>query len=216
MGAKTWMLIYADSSPLESLRSAPQLDRGGTEELAATLFPGETLRPLGDGNLSHTCPSNGELHIGRFPGVAVVAAKEFGIDHPSRLPKRFILPDVGPLLYLHAMHSVVDWFAFAHWSHGTLIRSLSVSPDGGVLEDIGPKLPFELAYWAGEHPASGSEDGQDDYPLPFHPLDLAEAALAGLFGYQLEGPGGDALFDPQSVPLIRYERSRRRWWRLWT
>ena len=30
------------------------------------------------------------------------------------------------------MHSVVDWFAYARWVNGTLVRSLSLSPDSGV------------------------------------------------------------------------------------
>jgi hypothetical protein len=51
------------------------------------------------------------------------------------------------------MHSVVDWFAFAVWQDGRLKRSLSLSPDSGVLEDIGAKLPFEEPYWSGKHPA---------------------------------------------------------------
>ena len=46
-------------------------------------------------------------------------------------------------------HSVVDWCAFALWREGKLVRSTSVSPDGGVREDIGDKLPFEVPYWNG-------------------------------------------------------------------
>lgn len=38
-------------------------------------------------------------------------------------------------MYLHAMHSVVDWFAFAVWGpDGKLRRALSVSPANGVIE----------------------------------------------------------------------------------
>jgi hypothetical protein len=40
----------------------------------------------------------------------------------------------------------------------------------------------EAPYWAGER-LVGDEDEQDGiYPLPFHPLDLAEDALRALFG----------------------------------
>jgi hypothetical protein len=113
------------------------------------------------------------------------------------------------------MHSVVDWFAFAQWSDGKLARSLSLSPDSGIIEDIGEKLPFEQAYWAGEHPAVGPESDDDEYPLPFHPLDMGETALSALFGYQLEGALISTLFDPESIPLMRFARTRSRWkfWR---
>jgi hypothetical protein len=104
------------------------------------------------------------------------------------------------------MHSVVDWFAFAVWRCGRLERSLSLSPDSGVLEDIGAKLAFERPYWAGEHPAV---EPDEDYPFPFHPLDLGEAALAEFFGYQLEG-FMENLLEADEIALMRYKRSGRR------
>ena len=39
MGAKTWMLVYADSSAREALRTKPQLDRQSTQRLATALSP---------------------------------------------------------------------------------------------------------------------------------------------------------------------------------
>jgi hypothetical protein len=210
MGAKTWMLVYADGSARDKLKNRPLLDREATSKLAAELFPGEVLEPLPDGDLSNTCPSGREICIGCFPGIAVVAAGEFGNDYPSKLAPRFVAARPGTVL-LHAMHSGVDWFAFAVWTNGTLVRSLSLSPDSGVMEDIGPRLPFEEPYWSGAHPAV--EDG-DEYPFPFHPLDLGEAALAELFGYQLEGPADASLFAPETIPLARYNRSRS-WWKFW-
>ena len=214
MGAKTWMLVYADANAREALGAKPQLDRAATQKLAGTLFPGEKLDPAGEGDLSHTCPPDSELHIGCFAGVSVIAAKEFGIDYPSRLPQRFIAAGGSGTITLHAMHSVVDWFAYAQWSNGELLRSLSLSPDSGILEDIGQRLPFEAPYWSGEHPAVEGDE-EDTYPFPFHPLDLGEAALRELFGYQLEGYVDASLLEPESIPLIRYSRSRSPWWKFW-
>jgi hypothetical protein len=212
MGAKTWMLVFADLSAREALKNRPLLDRDATARLARELFPTENLEPLDDGDLSYTCPPDSEIFIGCFPGVSVIAAKEFGIDYPSRLPRRFIVAGGSGMVYLHAMHSVVDWFAYAQWVNGNLVRSLSLSPDSGILEDIGARLPFEEPYWSGQHPAV--DDGEDDYPFPFHPLELGEAALAELFGYQLEGTVDDLLLEPETIPLIRYKRSRS-WWKFW-
>jgi len=84
------------------------------------------------------------------------------------------------------------------------------------MEDIGAKLAFEEPYWAGQHPVGDGDDVEEGaYPLPFHPLELGEAALAALFGYNLEGMPDPALLDPETVALMRYKRSRSRWkfWR---
>jgi hypothetical protein len=96
--------------------------------------------------LSYTCPPSNEIHIGCFPVVSILAAKEFGIDYPSKLPAPFFSVEGGGTVYLRAMHSVVDWFAYAQWINGKFVRSLSLSPDSGILEDIGRRLPFEEAF----------------------------------------------------------------------
>ncbi len=215
MGAKTWMLVYADSNARELLAKSPVLDRNATSRLANLLFPKERLEPLDDGSLDYTCPPDDEIHIGCFPGVSVVAAAEFGIDNPTQLPAHFLKTPGSRIIYLHAMHSVVDWFAFAIWRDGQLERALSLSPDSGILEDIGPKLPFEQPYWDSKHPAVDPEDEEEPaYPFPFHPLELGEAALLEFFGYQIEGHPNDWLFEPETIPLVRYKRKKSRW-RLW-
>lgn len=213
MGAKTWMLVYADRDARSALAAVPQLDRERTLHLAKRLFPGETLKAADDGTLSDTCPPDSEIVAGCFPGVSVLAAKEFGIDRPSTLDRRYVKAGGNGTVTLHVMHSMVDWFAFARWTDGKLVRSLSMSPDSGIVEDIGAKLPFERPYWAGEHPAVDPEE-DDEYPFPFDPLALGEAALDALFGYQLEGSMISTLFDPESIPLMRFTRSRSRW-RFW-
>lgn len=215
MGAKTWMIVLADSNARDALAVKPSLDREATQKFANALFPGERLEPIGDGDLSYTCPPGGEMHIGCFPGVSVVAAKEFGIDYPSKLNPRFIVAGGNGTVTLHAMHSVVDWFAYATWEGGKLVRSLSLSPDSGILENIGQRLPFEEPYWSGEHPATDDDEDKNAYPFPFHPLELGEAALKDRFGYQLEGYIDASLLEPQSIPLIRYKRSRPSWWKFW-
>jgi hypothetical protein len=210
VGAKTWMLVYAKANVGEALRHGPRVDRDATLRLATHLFPKDKLEPMGDGDLSFTCPPDDELHIGCFPGVSILAAKEFGIDYPSKLAAPFISYGGTRTIYLHAMHSVVDWCAFAQWVNGKLVRSLSLSPDSGIMEDIGQRLPFEEPYWSGQKPIT-DEDFDGDYPFPFHPLELGEAALIEFFGYQLEGFVDPALLEPESIPLVKYRRRRSRW-----
>lgn len=213
MGAKTWMLVYASTKVGEALKGGPRLDRAATLQLATSLFPKDKLEPIGEGDLSFTCPPRDEVHIGCFPSVSILAAKEFGIDHPSKLALPFISAGGSGTIFLHAMHSVVDWLAFAQWINGKLVRSLSLPPDNGIMEDIGQRLPFEKPFWSGENPVT-VDDGEDDYPLPFHPLELGEAALKEFFGYQLEGFVDPTLLQPESIPLLKYKRTRSRW-KLW-
>ncbi|MEO3745773.1 hypothetical protein [Plantactinospora sp. B5E13] len=110
-------------------------------------------------------------------------------DRPSQLPEQLVEVGRGRRLYLHAMHSVVDWLAFAVWEDGRLVRSLSLSPGGGIAEEIGDRLPFERPYWAGQFPVEPDPYHEDDQPyaLPFHPLDLGERAMLEFFGFCVEG-----------------------------
>lgn len=213
MGAKTWMLVYSQGNPEELLKSKPVLDQAATNEFAKKLFSPEKITPLREGDLSFTCPADDELVVGCFPGLTIVAAKEFGIDFPSQLPAKFTDACPGHSVYLHAMHSTVDWFAYAVWKDGKLQRSLSLSPDSGILEDTGERLPFEESYWNGEHPALDPEEDDGDYPFPFHPLELGEAALLSLFGYQLEGAMDPSQLEPEKIPLMQFAR-KKSWWRL--
>ena len=61
----------------------------------------------------------------------------------EELPAKFIDAYQGHSVYLHAMHSTVDWFAYAVWKDGKLQRSLSLSPDSAILENTGDRHPFE-------------------------------------------------------------------------
>lgn len=205
MGAKTWMLAILETDARAVLAERPVLDRAATDLLAQALFPQEPLEALSDADLASTNPPDEQLLIGCFPGVTIVSAHEFAIDRPSELPQRFLQAAGARTVVLHAMHSVVDWFAFAVWRGGKLERSLSLTPDDGILENIGPKMAFELPFWNGEHPVD-VDDGEPPYPFPFHPLELGEAALAEFFGYQLEGIFDATLEAPESVPLMRYLR----------
>jgi len=101
---------------------------------------------------------------------------------------------------------VVDWFAYAIWDDGVLLRSLSLAPGTGVIEDIGAPQPFEARFWAGEHPVIPVRGWPDPspYPLPFHPLDLGEAALRELMGFVLEGWQAETDLDAGAVELIEF------------
>ena len=77
------------------------------------------------------------------------------------------------------------------------------------MEDIGEKRSFEIPYWAGQHPAVDGADDDAEYPFPFHPLDLGEAALKDFFGYNLEGEIDESQPDIDSIPLLTFKRRPR-------
>jgi hypothetical protein len=217
MGAKTCMLVYADGNVGELLKSNPPLDREASVALVKKLFPSEKLQPIEDGNLAYTSPPNDEIRVGCFPGVSIIAADEFAIE-PSQLASNFLAEGSGKTVYLHVMHSVVDLLVFGVWTDGKLTRSLGLSPESGIMEDIGPRLPFEQPYWTGERPLV-MDDEDFEYPFPFHTLEMGETALLEFFGYQLEGTSydeNDPLFDPETIPLLCFKRVKEKpWWKLW-
>ncbi|MFI9487451.1 DUF6928 family protein [Promicromonospora sp. NPDC052451] len=208
MGARTAMLVYADGDVAAGLSGAAEFaDEAGAAELLGLLWPPARIRPdgeepwdLGDALF----PPQGRACALSTPEVDVLCDQALMLDRPSQLPAHLVDASVGRTLYLHAMHNAVDWFAFAVWRDGVLVRSLSVSPDDGVLEDTGERLAFEEPYWAGERPASVA-----GYPLPFHPLELGEQAVREFFGFEVEGAadGGPAAgrLDPWAVELFGFQ-----------
>ena len=204
---------------MEILRNNPQLDREASAALAARLFPGETLEPAGEGTLANTYPEEDEVYVGCFPGLTIVSAYDLIMtDYPSQLDPKYLEAATADTVYLHVMHSVSGGFAYAAWRGGKLQRALCVEPENGVFEEIGSPLSFEVPYWEGAHPAFEPGDEPGDFPLPFHPLDLGEAALKVLFGFQMEGDYDPTLLDPETIPLLHFKRirpPRKPWWRFW-
>lgn len=214
MGAKTWMIAYADGDPRSVLRKGMTLDREATDALGKALFPGDTLGAPRESNLGFMCPQSDEVVLGAFPGLAMVAAFECIVQRPEDLPRRLLDHGRRATMICHGMFSSVDAFAFGLWRDGVLVRWLSLSPDDGIVCDIGERLPFEQPYWQGAHPVE-VDAGDPPYPLPFHPLELGEAALREYFGYQLEGIYDPSQLQPESIPMLRYARKKRPWWAFW-
>ncbi|MET7943357.1 hypothetical protein [Streptomyces sp. NPDC005302] len=191
MGAKTGLLIYADGEVPDLLRQVKAADLPRTCEMMQRLYPGWEIEQragseLGDG----VYPPKGRAYAASWPDVEIVCDQRVMIDYPSQLPDYLVAASAGRRLVLHAMHSVVDWLAFAVWEDGLLVRSLSLSPDSGIIENIGDPLPFERPYWAGDRSADivhWPDEDEEPYPLPFHPLDLGEEALRALCGFAQEG-----------------------------
>jgi hypothetical protein len=212
VGAKDWLIFYANRDIPGLLRERPQLDRSATDALVSELFSQRRVDALDDGSLDATNPPDDLVLAAVWPGVSVVCAGELAVDYPSQLDTRFLRAGRGSTIYLHAMHSVVDWFAYAMWdAEGELVRSLSLAPDHGLIENIGEPLAFEQPYWNGQHPAvDAEEEDEDGYPFAFHPLELAEEALSSLFGFVYEGVPSPSHVEPWNIPLASYRLSPRK------
>lgn len=207
MGAKTGVLAFASGSVADALRSCRiESGRSQADALVRRLHPGwgvdaEGVSPL-VGNLREAVdPPEGVAYAASYPGVDVLCDRRLMLARPSLLPQRFLDAAKGRTVALHAMHSVVDWLAFAVWKDGVLVRSLSVSPNGGIQENLGEPMDFEAPFWAGGQPVDSDPGWAEDrapYPLPFNPLELGELALRALFGFAVEGwsrPGDIDAFD---------------------
>ncbi|MEU2554624.1 DUF6928 family protein [Streptomyces sp. NPDC014684] len=191
MGAKTGFLVYADGDVPGLLREVGPADLEQTASMMRRLYPGWEIEESEGSKLSSgVYPPEGTAYSASWPGVEFIGDQRMMIDVPSELPEHLVAASAGRRLVLHAMHSVVDWLAFAVWEDGRLVRSLSLSPDNGIIENIGEPLAFELPYWSGDRPADvipWPDEDEEPYPLQFHPLEMGEDALRALCGFVLEG-----------------------------
>ncbi len=207
MGAKTAVLIYSRGAAAEALKQATTVDVRQTAELLGRTYPGWEIHTADGSDLSDgSYPPDGVSYAAAFDGVEVVCDRRWMDYLPSELPAHLVEASAGRRLVLHAMHSVVDALTFAVWEDGQLTRSLSLSPDSGIVENIGVPYAFETSYWAGEHAVEPELDWEDEepYPLPFHPLELGEDALRALAGFILEGRPDPDDVEPRTVPLNGY------------
>jgi hypothetical protein len=214
MGAKTALLAFSDGDIRPALLGATRSDLAEAEALVRRVHRdhvqrGYTVEAIGDSSLDECYPPDDITCATILPGAELLCDRRFMLDRPSELPEHILSLGAGRRVILHAMHSVVDWLAFAVWEDGTLVRSLSLSPDGGILENIGEPYDFELPYWAGEHPVEPMPGwpSQGPYPLPFHPLELGEDALRALFGFILEGYLHPDDIDPDGVHMHEFRVS---------
>lgn len=215
MGAKAWFAVYYNRHPKDIFRNVPELDREASASLAGKLLPGLTLKEKEDGCLGALNPGKREIFVGVYGDLKVVAHGDLSGDCPSRTGARWCDPELGENAYVHATHSVVDWCAFALWKKGDLVRALSVSADGGVHEDVGTRLPFEAPFWDGAHAIDDGDDEGEFRQLPFHPIELSDAALLEMLGFQFEGSPDDWACNPIHVPMMNFEISKRAWWKFW-
>jgi hypothetical protein len=204
MGAKTALLAFTEGDIRPALLGATRSPRSEAEMLVRQVHPGYDVEPAKDGTLvDYIYPPDDITYATKLAGAELFCDRRLVFQRPSELPGHLRKAGAGRRILMHGMHSFVDFLSFAVWEDGTLVRSLSLSPDGGIQENIGEPYDFELPYWAGEHPVEPVPGWPNEgpYPLPFHPLELGEEALRALFGFIMEGYPAPDDIDPDDVHL---------------
>lgn len=156
------------------LRAADEPAAEDTAALIARVFPSlSAVSVEGDVLEETTYLPDGLTYAASFQGVDLVCDRRLMLYRPSELQAHILEAAVGRHVILHAIRSVSDWLSFTVWEDGRLVRSLSLSQDGGIVENIDDPFPFETPYWAGDRPVEfDPEWGEEPYALPFHPLEL--------------------------------------------
>nr|WP_237419533.1 hypothetical protein [Kitasatospora sp. SID7827] len=201
-------MVYTDGDVADRPRTvspAGPADLGRTTTMLRRLLPGCAIELMGPASLAEGMwPPFGRVCAGSFPGIDVICAQRLVGERPSALPVRLIAASAGRRLVAHSMHSVVDWSAFGVWEDRRLVRSLSLCPDEGIIEDIGEPLLFEVPYQEADRAVVGDswpDRAEDPNALPFHALALGADALRALCRINLTGPPGPTDIDTAAVGL---------------
>jgi hypothetical protein len=187
MGAKTALLAFTDGDLRPTLSGAVRSDPAEVIDRVRQLHPGYEVTPIGDGSLGDDIyPPDDTSYATVLAGAELFCDRRLVRDRPSLLPPELLRAAAGRRIIMHAMHSASDWMCFAVWENGELVRSLSLSANGGIAENIGEPYDFEVPFWAGEAMSA---------------LELGEVALRALFGFILEGRPAPDDVDPDDVHL---------------
>ncbi|OKI08107.1 hypothetical protein A6A06_35240 [Streptomyces sp. CB02923] len=203
MGSKAVIVAFVEEDSRGVFRRDLKIDQRESKLLAegvlgATACESEIL-PL---SLA-AWPDPGTVCAASYSGLEVICSRNFAKPNPSQLTEDIVRRAGGRTAYGVFMHSADDWASFAVCSGGELVRSVSLSPDSGITENLGEYLPFELPFWNGEHSA-----GESEYALPFHPVDFGNEALRELFGFILEGYEDPSCVNPEDIEIPAFSISR--------
>ncbi|MER7248240.1 hypothetical protein [Kribbella sp. NPDC000426] len=87
MGAKDWMIMYADTDVAGVLRRHPPIDRAACRAFVERLHPGASVIPFEDGTLAdQSNPEDGTVYAGVYPGLSVLLTEEAAQDIGDPLP----------------------------------------------------------------------------------------------------------------------------------
>lgn len=210
MGFKTSLYAVGPGVPRLDVRAHAEGGVQAATDAVRQWFPDAAAEPLGSSTLMEGgYPDEDSVWVATFGPTTV-----FGGLAPSLDGQRIgaLATATGLTTWELNIHSVVDLCQFeVRTEDGRVQRRLLMTSDMPPAEvsaaAVGQPLPFEVPYWAGEHPLADPGGGAH----PFHPLELGEAALAWMFGTYGEGAPPDdvqrglgELTDPEEVPMYGF------------
>ncbi|MFD7778815.1 DUF6928 family protein [Streptomyces sp. NPDC059753] len=197
MGSKAALVAFVEEGFERVFRGPLVIDHVKSKRLAETVLGG-AARETGPIPLDLAVwPDVGVVSAASFPGYEIVCSRELARNQPSELTDWVSRVAEGRRTYAVFMHSAEDWGAVAAWSENCLVRSLSLNPNSGIIEDFGERLAFESPFWEGRNLAPAPVV----YNLPFHPIDFGNEALREFFGFILEGREDESCIDPEEVEI---------------
>lgn len=194
MGSKVSILAFASEVPSVVLHADLVDQASASRELIESVLR-ERMEPVREVTLDEALwPLPGVACAGSFEGLELVTSLDLRQGKPSDMSSDVRRVGGDRNAFAVFMDSAIDWAAFAMWERGHLARSVSLSYEGGVVENEGVQLEFEQAFWA----------LSTDVALGFHPLELGNEALRAFFGFVQEGRWDEHGVDPEEITLTEY------------
>lgn len=188
------LAVSSEGVPREDVLTADEAGRPDAELLVEALF-GDAFGYERQALWHEIVPFDDSLWVGVFGDDTVL----FSGDHAlldaiaQQLQQQFITWR----LTTHSVNDLCEYAVTGGPYDGRRVQLFDGMGTGVADACTGPLMPFEVPYFTGQH-------SDPEYPLGFHPLELAGAALVWIFGIEAETPPADEII----TPLIAQVRQR--------
>lgn len=211
MGYKCSLAVLSNGIPREDITTSDERGPEAAAQFVERLWPGQfSSTPQHTSFDECANPHDESIAVGTWGDTVVVAAMD-----PESVIERAQAAGDPRGAWMVVIHSVVDLCVYrtpAAYGQRQVVVSSENSPEELAEALAAPKLlPFEEPFARGEH-----RDGDEEHPLPYHPLTLGDAAVAWILGTFGEGPEPDEvmdvleLVDPWDLPMHHFELLPRR------
>lgn len=214
MGYSCNVVAVSPGIPRTDIQKHPEGGVDAAVAAVARFFPEHS--PTGRSTTAEdgfSTPNPDHLYVGTWGDTVVIGLEDPDTDAVTAQLADHIAPH--EIIWSLSLQSTVDHCGFGAQGPGydrSLVAWSDADPDTASELITGTPLPFEEPYLAGEHPSSDDPAEQSDYPYPFHPLDLGNAAMLWIFGVEAETPPEDAIvadllphrLNPWDLPMHEF------------
>ncbi len=187
---KVEILGLAAGLPRTDITPGPAGDAAAARTLLETLFPGRIGATLPPADLPTACyPEYGRIYAGTFGATAVVCGNDLR-ELPDLAAATAPVAGSRAAIRLQINGAAESVALEILGPGGVPARELMVLAEEGVIADEGPRLDFELPFWAGEVDPDGAYAAVNGAEMPFDVIDFGQEALRTLFGFDIEDHPG--------------------------